>query len=124
MYNNVLLLAPDAATYARITSEHNKNWIHPDLYKVFLSEEGDDIPTRENLSEFAKQYQVGLIYIIRKGTAVLLDPISKKIIKEQKIGNLPQKGQFPFFTRFEKEDSSSWFGSGDKGNYYKTMEQL
>ena len=123
MYNNVLLLAPDADTYAKITAEHNRNWIHPDLYAVFLSTEGEDIPTRENLSAFAKQYQVGLVYIIRNGTAVLLDPISKKIIKQQKIDNLPKKGQFPFFTRFEKVNSG-WFGSSDKESYYKTMEKL
>lgn len=124
MYHNVLLLAPDAETYTRVTKKYRKHWIHPDLFALFLSTEGEKIPTRENLSQFAKQYQVGLVMILRNGTAVLLDPISQKIINTMKIGNLPKKGQFPFFSRMG-EIESGWFDkSVDEKDYYKTMESL
>lgn len=124
MYQNVLLLAPDAETYTTITKQYRKNWIHPDLYALFLSTEGESTPSRENLSEFAKAYQVGLVFIVRNGTAVLLDPVSQKIINQKTLKNLPEKGKFPFFSRLDKIDSG-WFGT-DKGekDYYKTMEQL
>lgn len=124
MYQNVLLLAPDAETYARITKAYQKNWIHPDLYALFLSTEGESKPSRKNLSEFAKAHQVGLVVIVRSGTAVLLDPVSQKIINRKKMENLPQKGKFPFFSRLEKIESG-WFDT-DKGekDYYKVMEAL
>jgi len=124
MYQNVLLLAPDAETYAKITKQYHKNWIHPDLYALFLSTEGENSPSRKNLSKFAKAYQVGLVFIVRNGTAVLLDPVSQKIINQKKLENLPQKGKFPFFSRLEKIESG-WFDTdnGEK-DYYKTMEQL
>lgn len=124
MYQNVLLLAPDAETYARITKAYPKNWIHPDLYALFLSTEGESGPNRKNLSEFAKAYQVGLVFIVRNGKAVLLDPVSQKIINQKKMENLPQKGKFPFFSRLEKIESG-WFDT-DKGekDYYKAMEAL
>ncbi len=41
LYKNILLLAPDAKTYAKITNSAKKNWVHPDLYAMFLSQEGD-----------------------------------------------------------------------------------
>lgn len=124
MYHNVLLLAPDAETYARLTKQYKKHWIHPDLYALFLSIEGEKVPNRENLAQFAKQYQVGLVMIIRNGTAILLDPISQKIINTMKIGNLPKKGMSPFFSRLE-DIESGWFDmDGDKQDYYKTMESL
>jgi len=124
LYDNVLLLAPDADTYAKITSRHKKTWIHPDLFALYLSVEGENYPTKENLSHFARKYQVGLIYIIRKDSAVLLDPISGKIISQKSMKNLPAKGAFPFYMRFEQIDSS-WFGSDDiTGNYYDTMQSL
>lgn len=124
MYQNVLLLAPDAETYTRITKQYSKNWIHPDLYALFLSTEGESKPSRENLSEFAKAYQVGLVMIVRSGTAVLLDPVSQKIISQKKMENLPQKGKFPFFSRLEKIESG-WFDTdNDAKDYYRTMEQL
>ena len=123
LYNNVLLLAPDADTYAKITSAHKKKWIHPDLFALYLSVQGEEQPTKENLARFAKKYQVGLIYIVRKDSAVLLDPISGKIISQKSMKNLPAEGTFPFYMRFKQLDSG-WFGSDVKGNYYNTMESL
>ncbi|GIT98628.1 plasminogen-binding N-terminal domain-containing protein [Sulfurovum sp. TSL1] len=123
LYNNVLLLAPDADTYAKITSEYSKKWIHPDLFALYLSTEGEEKPTRENLARFAKKYQVGLVCIVRKNSAVLLDPISAKIVSEQSMTDLPSKGSFPFYMRLKSLDSE-WFGSDVKGNYYDTMKSL
>ena len=123
LYSNVLLLAPDADTYAKITASHNKKWIHPDLYALFLSEEGEATPSRENLAAFAKAYQVGLIYIVKNGSAVLLDPISGKIVGQKTMTGLPAKAQFPFYMRFD-EIQTGWFSTSGKGDYYKTMEKI
>ena len=123
LYNNVLLLAPDAETYAQITSQHSKKWVHPDLFALFLSKEGDAAPNKENLASFAKTYQVGLIYIIGKGTAKLLDPISGKIVGQKTLTGLPAQGKVPFFMRFDEIDSG-WFGSSAKGNYYNLMSKI
>ena len=123
LYNNVLLLAPDSDTYAKITSEHHKKWIHPDLFALYLSVEGEERPTKKNLSDFAKKYQVGLIYIVRKKSAVLLDPVSGKIIAKKPMIDLPKEGNFPFYMRFKALDTG-WFGGAATGNYYNTMESL
>jgi len=123
LYDNVLLLAPDADTYARVTKETHKKWIHPDLFALFLSQEGDAFPTKENLAKFAKEYQVGLIYIIKRDTAVLFDPISGQTVSRKNIKNTSQKAQFPFFMRFD-EIKTGWFSKSDHGNYYQVMEQF
>ena len=123
LYNNVLVLAPDANTYARITASANKTWVHPDLYALYLSQEGEGTPSRENLARFAKKYQVGLIYIVKKGAAVLLDPVSGKHVGRKGVSGLPSKAQFPFFMRFDKINTS-WFSKSATGTYYQLMEQL
>ncbi len=123
LYNTVLLLAPDANTYAKITSSHNKLWVHPDHFALFLTREGDAYPTRENLAMFAKEYQVGLIYIVRNGSAVLLDPISGQIVGKKAMSNLPAQGRYPFFIRFEKIEAG-WFSKNGTGNYYQAMEAI
>jgi hypothetical protein len=124
LYNNVLLLAPDANTYARVTSSTNKTWIHPDLYALFLSQEGEGTPSRENLAIFAKKYQIGLIYIIKKASAVLLDPISGKIVGKKGMSGMPSKAQYPFYMRFD-EIKTGWFSkSAVSGNYYNMVESL
>jgi hypothetical protein len=124
LYNNVLLLAPDANTYARVTSSANKQWVHPDLYALFLSQEGEASPSRENLAVFAKKYQVGLIYIIKKNSAVLLDPISGQIVGKKSVSGMPSKAQYPFYMRFD-EIKTGWFSKGSKkGSYYNMVESL
>jgi hypothetical protein len=123
LYNNVLLLAPDANTYAKITSAHSKKWIHPDLFALFLAQEGDAHPTKANLAAFAKEYQVGLIYIVRNGSAVLLDPISGQFVGKKVMSNLPAQGDYPFHMRFEKIDAG-WFSGDDKMNYYQIMGSI
>ena len=123
LYDNVLLLAPDASTYSKVTKSYNKHWIHPDIYATHLSQEGESIPTKANLAEFAKKYHIGLIYIIKKGSSVLLDPISGKYVGKKSSGKLPSKVNFPFFMRFD-EISSGLFSSSYKGTYYDLMETL
>lgn len=122
LYDNVLLLAPDADTYARVVSQYkDKTWIHPDLFTLYLSTQDEAITTKGNLANFAKKYQVGLICIVQKDNVILLDPISSKVVAKKPISNLPTEGQFPFYSRFDKLDTG-WFGTSDiKGNYYLNM---
>ncbi len=123
LYKNVLVLAPNADTYAKITKSYSKTWIHPDLYALYLSVQGESKPSKENLLDFAKKHQVGLVYIVRKDAAVLLDPISGKIIARKAVSHLPAKGQFPFYMHFEKLESG-WFGGSSSGNYYNMVGAL
>lgn len=123
LYDNVLLLAPDADIYAKITNKYHKTWIHPDLFALYLSVEGEEGPTKENIALFARKYQVGLVAIVRKDSLVLMDAISGQIVSKQSMSNLPSKGQFPFYMHFEKLESG-WFGSTVTGNYYKTVGAL
>jgi hypothetical protein len=123
LYNNILLLAPDAGTYARITNSANKNWIHPDLYAMFLSQEGDQYPTQENLQKFADDYQVGLVYIVQRNKAVLYDPISRRYVSEKSLSGLPAKGQFPFYMRLG-EIKAGWFSRKATGTYYQLMKSI
>ncbi|CAA6817808.1 MAG: Unknown protein [uncultured Sulfurovum sp.] len=123
LYENVLLLAPNAKTYAKITASSNKNWIHPDIFALFLAKQGDQVPTKSNLRNFAKTYQVGLIYIVNNGSAKLLDPISGKTVGTKVLSNLPAKGEAPFFMRFD-EIESGMFSLSNKQNFYDIMSQL
>jgi len=123
LYRNVLLLAPDAKTYAKITSIYDRKWVHPDLFALYLAKKGDNVANRKNLSAFAKAYQVGLIFIIAKGRAKLFDPISGKVVAEKSMLGLPEKGEAPFFMRFD-EIESGMFSSNNKQGYYKLMDML
>ena len=123
LYKNILLLAPDANTYAKITKSADKNWVHPDIFAMFLSKEGDQTPTKENLQKFANEYQVGLVYIVQRDKGILYDPISQRYVSQKPLTGLPAKGQFPFYMRLGKIESS-WFSREKKGEYYRSIGNL
>ncbi len=123
LYNTVLLLAPDAQTYARITSAYHKKWIHPDHFALFLNKLGERQPTKANLLAFAKSYQIGLIAIVKQGSLTLLDPISQKTIATKPLKNLPSEGKSPFFMRFDSL-RSGWFSTSKTLPYYQMMEAI
>ncbi len=123
LYKNILLLAPDANTYARITASAQKNWIHPDLFAMFLAQEGDQFPSKENLKKFANEYQIGLVYIVQRGKAVLYDPISQRYVSQKALTGLPKKGQFPFYMRLGKI-KAGWLSKTVSGKYYKMIVNI
>ena len=123
LYDNILLLAPDAQIYSQVTSMDSKNWIHPDLFALYLSKIGDTIPTKENLKSFAQRYQVGLIYIFTPNSAKLFDPISGKVVSSKSMSELPAKGESPFFMRLD-EIESGMFSSNNTKSYYDIMKSL
>ena len=123
LYGTILVLAPDATTYNNITSSYKKHWIHPDLYAVYLSQEGEGKATKENLRNFATKYHIGLIYIVKKDSVVLLDPISGKHVGKKAVGKLSSKAQIPFFMRLD-EIRTGWFSKSATGSYYDLVESL
>lgn len=122
LYSNVLLLAPDRETYRKITSMYNKKWVHPDLFALFLDKEGDNVPTHKNLATFAKAYQVGLVLIVGRKKAKLLDTISGEIVGVLAMTGLPKHGQAPFFSRLNKMEPDSIFARGTTLSYYTLMD--
>ncbi len=122
LYNNVLLIAPNAQTYSKVTSSASRHWIHPDIYAAFLGREGDSRPTLSNLKKFAKEAQVGLVYIVMKDKAVLLDPVSGVYINSMPFTPVGTESKAPFYMRFNKFKSGLFGGSG--GNYYKIVESI
>jgi len=123
LYNNILLLAPDAKSYADITASTDKNWIHPDLYALFLENIGENVPTKSNLKRFAKAYQVGLVYIVSQNSAKLLDPISGQIISQKSANGTVSEPKSPFYMRFTEIDGGL-FTSDNTKSYYQIMERF
>ncbi len=120
LYSNVLVLAPNVDTYMKVTKSANKNWIHPDIYAAFLAREGDSTPTPSNLNKFAKEAQVGLVYIVKRGKAVLFDPISKRVIAQKDFSAVGNETKYPFYMRFT-HIRGGLFSSKATGDYYKSV---
>ncbi len=124
LYSNVLVLAPNRETYEKITKSASRNWIHPDLFAAYLTREGDSRATKKNLAGFAKEAQVGLIYIVQKGQAVLLDPISGKVVGKKSFQATGSGAKYPFYNRFDKVGGGLFSLGSSKGDYYEEIGKI
>jgi len=120
LYNNVLVLAPNAETYSKITRGGGRFWIHPDLYAAFLAREGDSTPDASNLAKFAREAQVGLVYVVQKSRAILFDPVSGHIVGQKAFQPVGTATKYPFYNRFSKISGGLFGGSGE-GDYYQSV---
>jgi hypothetical protein len=123
LYGNVLLLAPNSSAYNSFKSQYKKEWIHPDLFGVYLSRNGDSVATAENLESFARAYQVGLVAIVMKDSVVLYDPISKYIVGKKMNALNDASINTPFFMRLNAK-SKGFFGGENKSDYFETMAKI
>jgi len=126
LYGNVMAIAPDMTTYDNIVKAYpSKTWFHPDLLAVFLSSEGEAVPTPELLETFATEYQIGLFYIVKKDEAVLYDPISRHVVARKPFRGTVKNAKFPFFMRFDKFRTGIFSDTSEEdGNYYEVVEQF
>jgi len=124
-YQNAFVLAPNAQSYENVVKKYNRLWTHPDAYALnFLDEDESDI-SLDNIENFAKKYQIGLVLIVEKNKLRILDPISHSFIKEISFTSSEKEPMSPFYARFEQM-TKSLFDSSNKTYtpYYQAIERL
>ena len=124
-YNNALLIAPDAKSYAEITKKFKKTWIHPDRFALELMKDSQSAITLDNIKVFSKKNQVGLVLIASKSGLLILDPISQKFIGKLNITINTDKAMKPFFARFKQIDTSVFgISKVELTDYNKAIEAI
>lgn len=124
-YNNALLIAPNAKTYTNITKKFKKTWVHPDRFALDFMSDSQSAISLDNLEDFAKKNQVGLVLIVTQNSILTLDPISKKFIAKQPFSANVTKPMSPFYARFEQMDTSVFgFSKVIMTDYYKAINSL
>jgi len=126
LYNNVLLIAPDEASYSSITKSIKRVWIHPDMYAYYLIKNDETKMTLKNLKGFARENQVGLVAIVAKDGIRVLDPLSSTYLRKLPLNINITKAQSPFYARFEQIETDIFSQADNKEFpvYYKGVEGI
>ena len=124
-YNNTLVIAPNSAIYTAITKKFKKTWIHPDRFALDFMRESQSAISLDNIQEFAKKNQVGLVLIYSNSGLLFLDPISQKIIGKTKVFGNAKETMNPFYARFEQMDTSTFgMSSISLTDYYTAVQAI
>jgi hypothetical protein len=124
-YDNAMLIAPDARTYATITKNFKKTWIHPDAYALEFMGQGESAISTKSLEKFAQANQIGLVLIVDQNKILILDPISQLFLGELPLNIKAEKTVNPFFSRFEQVDVSTFgFSKVQLVDYYQAIKNI
>ena len=126
LYNNILLIAPNQQSYAKITNSIKRSWVHPDIYAMYLIRKEKTSLSLKNLKSFAQDNQVGLIAIADRNSLKILDPISGEYIANQPLNISVAQAQSPFYARFEQIENNLFGANGTTtfAEYYRGIGKL
>ncbi len=111
-YERALLIAPtDDAYYTVTKSMPNIEWVHPDLYATYLSNEGHPTPLVKDFHDYCTANSIGLLYIQSAQTLFTLDCKSFTVLQTAPSLSSSDKAQTPFYTRIPTI-RAAWWGEG------------
>ncbi len=119
LYDRALLIAPNQSTYQEIIN-NNKNidFIHPDIFALYLAENDIQEPKNSNFKEFCDKYNVGLIFITKQNNIDVFDCQSFKVITNDAIQIKDINTQKPFYTRLSNETINKLFDLDNIKEYF------
>ncbi len=137
LYDTSLIIAPsqDAFTATRNKYRDN-NFLHSDLFAAKLKDEGEPIPSKKIIQDYAISQNIGTIFFVIKNKVYIVDSKTFAILDSDTISyNFVENEQMPFYTRIEKIEKNiikkvteytEWFSFLDRfiGNDKRTEDEV
>ncbi|MBD3841404.1 MAG: plasminogen-binding N-terminal domain-containing protein [Campylobacterales bacterium] len=126
LYDTALIIAPniEAKNYVKSLFP-KKNFINEDFFASYLKIQENPIPTKEDITEFCKNNQIGLVFIVANKKAYALDAISFEVLDKEYLGIQSDEIKVPFFTRIDEIETGLFdFGADKIENYDKHYLQI
>lgn len=109
LYNASMLIAPNIESFKKVRNVFIKhNFLHSDILAIYLKNNGKKDVTKELLQNFAKEQNIGTIFIALDGKIHILDAKSFTIIGTHYLSFDYLNQQMPFYTRIDSLDTYVW----------------
>lgn len=136
LYDTSLIIAPSQDAFSATREKYrDNNFLHADLFGAKLKYEGEPLPSKETIQEFAIAQNIGTLFFIIKNKVYIVDTKTFAILDTDTISyNFVEDTNMPFYTRVDKIeknglqtalDYENWFSflDGFLGDDNKTEEQ-
>ena len=126
MYDSSLIVAPsqDAFTATREKYRDN-NFLHSDLFGAKLKIEGEPLPSKETIQDFAISQNIGTLFFIIDTTIYIVDTKTFAVLDKDIIAyNVVEDKKMPFYTRVEKIEKSGLQSVLDYENWFSFLDRF
>lgn len=104
MYDSSLIVAPSRDAFIATREKYkDNNFLHSDLFASRLKAEGEPLPSKEIIQDYAISQNLGTIFFIIDSLVYVVDTKTFAILQKDTISyNFIENKQMPFYTRVEK----------------------
>lgn len=125
LYDRALLIAPNQSVYQDISAQFGwVDFLHSDIFAMFLSKEGKNMPDSANFTRFCEKYDVGLVFVALRSRIEILNCASFKKIAFSSFRLKDRSVKKPFFTRLSDEAIDEIFNPKKIENYFAYFGKL
>lgn len=126
LYDRVLLIAPDKATYDAVKLGFAElSFTHPDIFGAFLVRDLSLSPKKRHFANFCSNNALGIVAFVLKNRLQIADCSSLSPLLSVKFNGESKNPQTPFYSNI-KEYSKNFLNFTEKPikNYYNYYEAL
>lgn len=104
MYDSSLIVAPSRDAFIATREKYkDNNFLHSDLFASRLKTDGEPLPSKETIQDYAISQNLGTIFFVIDSTIYVVDTKTFAILQKDNISyNFVEDKQMPFYTRVEK----------------------
>jgi len=137
LYDSSMIIAPSQDAFLATREKfRDNNFLHSDIFAAKLKVQGEPLPSKETIQEFAAAQNIGTIFFIIGSTTYVVDSKTFAILEKDTVSyNFTQDEKMPFYTRIEKIeknpfdsvlDYENWLGFLNKyiGDDERTEDQI
>lgn len=104
LYDASLIIAPSQDAFTATRKKYiDNNFLHSDLFAAKLKVEGEPLPSKETIQDFAISQNIGTIFFIIGSRIYIVDTKTFAILEKDTISyNFTENEKMPFYTRVDK----------------------
>jgi len=115
LYKTSVMIVPNFRVKKEIIKVYpNQIFLNEDFLASYLKVEDTPIPTQDDIIEFCKKQQVGLIFLVVDNKLYIIDTQSFKVIDTKEITVKDKFIKVPFFSNIEKIEKATFDFGADK----------
>lgn len=126
LYDTSLIIAPSQDAFSATRAKYrDNNFLHSDIFGAKLKYEGEPLPSKETIQDFAISQNIGTLFFVIKNKIYIVDTKTFAVLDTDSISyNFTEDEKMPFYTRVEKIEKSGLKSALDYKNWFSFLDNF
>lgn len=126
LYDTSLIIAPSQDAFSATRAKYkDNNFLHSDIFGAKLKYEGEPLPSKQTIQDFAISQNIGTLFFVIKNKIYIVDSKTFAILDTDTISyNFVEDEKMPFYTRVEKIEKSGLQSALDYKGWFSFLNSF